>query len=145
MARVHHLHAIEILDSRGRPTIKCYCRLASGAAGTCSVPSGASTGRHEARELRDNDARRHRGLGCLRAIGHIKGEIQARLLDTEWHTQRALDECLIALDGTASKSRLGANALLAVSLSFARAAAAERDRPSSPRARPEAATGCRKG
>ena len=129
MARIRHLHAIEILDSRGRPTIKCYCRLASGIVGDCSVPSGASTGRHEARELRDNDPRRHRGLGCLRAIGHIKGEIQARLLDTEWHTQRELDECLIALDGTALKARLGANALLAVSLSFARAAATEQDQP----------------
>lgn len=129
MARIRHLHAIEILDSRGRPTIKCYCRLASGIVGACSVPSGASTGWHEARELRDNDPRRHRGLGCLRAIGHIKGEIRARLLDTEWHTQRELDECLIALDGTASKARLGANALLAVSLSFARAAAAEQNQP----------------
>ena len=73
MPQIEHLRALEILDSRGNPTVRCTCMLAGGASGTCSVPSGASTGRHEALELRDRDPSRYRGLGCLQAVANIKG------------------------------------------------------------------------
>ena len=123
------LRALEILDSRGRPTVRCTCTLANGATGTASVPSGASTGTAEALELRDGDPARYRGLGCRKAVGHIEGEIQAALARQSFPDQAALDAALIALDGTPNKARLGANALLAVSLAFARATAAEQGRP----------------
>ena len=126
MATVAGLSGLEILDSRGRPTVRASCALASGAVGTASVPSGASTGRAEALELRDGDPRRYRGLGCRRAVGNIEGELARALTGRSFEDQRALDEALVALDGTPDKSRLGANAVLAVSLAFARAVAAER-------------------
>jgi enolase len=119
----------EILDSRGRPTVEARCVLESGAAGVASVPSGASTGGAEALELRDGDPRRYRGLGCRRAAGNIGGAIHTALAGRSFAGQAELDAALIALDGTPNKSRLGANALLAVSLAFARAAAAEREVP----------------
>lgn len=126
MSQIRVLRAQEILDSRGRPTVRCAVRLESGALGQASVPSGASTGRHEAWELRDGDPRRYRGLGCLTAVAHIQGEIQDSLQGLTLGTQRELDDQLVRLDGTGNKSRLGANALLAVSVAFAKAVAAER-------------------
>ncbi len=129
MPIIERLTALEILDSRGRPTVQTTCRLRSGATGTVSVPSGASTGSAEALELRDGDPHRYGGLGCRRAVSHIEGELQAALAGRDFASQRALDEALIALDGTPNKARLGANALLAVSLAFARATAAERGIP----------------
>jgi len=129
MATVAGLSGLEILDSRGRPTVRASCALASGTVGTASVPSGASTGRAEALELRDGDPRRYRGLGCRRAVGNIEGELARALAGRSFEDQRALDEALVGLDGTPDKSRLGANALLAVSIAFARAVAAERGVP----------------
>jgi len=129
MPIIERLTALEILDSRGRPTVQATCRLRSGAEATVSVPSGASTGSAEALELRDGDPRRYGGLGCRRAVSHVEGVLQEALAGREFAAQRALDEAMIALDGTPNKSRLGANAILAVSLAFARAAAAERGVP----------------
>jgi enolase len=129
MPTISLLSGREILDSRGRPTVEARCQLASGAIGVASVPSGASTGSAEALELRDGDPRRYRGLGCRRAAGQIGGAIQAALAGQRLAGQSVLDAALLALDGTPNKSRLGANALLAVSLAFARAMAAERGVP----------------
>ena len=129
MSVIKELHAIEILDSRGRPTVKAYCALASGASASASVPSGASTGLAEALELRDGDAKRYRGLGCRTAVSHINGEIRQHVSGRELDAQAALDRLMIALDGTENKSRLGANALLAVSLAFARAMSLEKKVP----------------
>ncbi len=126
MSKIQDLRAQEILDSRGHPTIQCTVRLESGASGTASVPSGASTGRHEAWELRDGDPKRYRGLGCLKAVEHIHGEILNSLRGMELDTQQTLDDHLVRLDGTGNKMRLGANALLAVSIAFAKAVASER-------------------
>ncbi|MDA0836841.1 MAG: phosphopyruvate hydratase [Planctomycetota bacterium] len=123
MPRIKKLTAFEILDSRGRPTIWARCELGGGGVGEASVPSGASTGRAEALELRDGDPRRYRGLGCLKAVRNIQEIIADSLVGEELAEQQALDHALIALDGTPDKTRLGANATLAVSLSFARAAA----------------------
>ena len=124
-----HLSGLEILDSRGRPTIQAMCQLASGAIGIASAPSGASTGAAEAHELRDGDPSRYRGLGCRRAVANIKGELAQSLVGRAFATQQEIDQAMIALDGTPSKGRLGANAILAVSLAFARAVAAERQQP----------------
>ncbi|HQV30184.1 MAG TPA: enolase C-terminal domain-like protein [Thermoflexales bacterium] len=129
MPTISELRALEILDSRGRPTLLATCALASGVTATASVPSGASTGTAEALELRDRDPRRYRGLGCLTAARHVSEDIQRALRGKSFASQAALDEALIALDGTPNKSRLGANAILAVSLAFARAHAAERGVP----------------
>lgn len=124
MPTVHALNALEILDSRGRPTVRATCTLASGAQGTASVPSGASRGAAEAHELRDGDPHRYRGLGCRKAVHNIADVIQPALRGAEF-TQASLDHALIDLDGHPNKARLGANAILAVSLAFARACAAE--------------------
>ncbi len=129
MATIRRLDGLEILDSRGRPTVRATCALASGAVGIASVPSGASTGAAEALELRDRDPSRYGGLGCRKAVGHIRGEIAAALVGQTFPDQSALDRALIDLDGTPNKARLGANALLAVSLAFARACAAEQGIP----------------
>jgi enolase len=126
---IRHLGGIEILDSRGRPTVRATCQLANGSGGTASVPSGASTGTAEALELRDGDPARYRGLGCGMAVGNIEGELNDALAGRSFDGQERLDETMIELDGTPDKSRLGANALLAVSLAFARAVAAERGVP----------------
>jgi enolase len=120
------LSAIEILDSRGKPTVKATCTLADGATASASVPSGASTGAAEAHELRDGDPKRYRGQGCRKAVANVNGEIAAALRGWEIADQGQLDQALIALDGTANKSRLGANAILAVSIAFARAVSVER-------------------
>jgi enolase len=129
MSRIDRLEALEILDSRGRPTIRVTCALAGGARGAASVPSGASTGTAEALELRDGDAHRYAGLGCRQAVGLVRGEVQRALVGRELENGPALDRELIALDGTANKARLGANTVLGVSLAFARAQAAEQRIP----------------
>ena len=125
MVEIAALRALEVLDSRGRPTVQATCELESGASGTVSVPSGASTGAAEALELRDRDPRRYGGLGCRTAVANVNGPIDAAVRGRSWTSQAELDRALIALDGTENKSRLGANAILAVSLAFARAGAAE--------------------
>jgi enolase len=122
------VRAREILDSRGRPTVEAEIELSDGTVVRASVPSGASTGRHEAVERRDGDGARYGGLGVLGAVGAVNGEIAAALVGAE-PEQRAVDDVLIALDGTTDKSRLGANAILAVSLATARAQASLRGVP----------------
>lgn len=124
MTKIQSLSAREILDSRGKPTLEVYCVLESGIAAHASVPSGASTGVHEAHELRDGDMARYRGLGVLTPVASVAEEIADTLVDNDY-TQATLDEVLVALDGTEDKSRLGANTTLAVSLAFARANAQE--------------------
>jgi enolase len=129
MSTIQKLSALEILDSRGRPTVQATCTLASSAVATVSVPSGASTGAAEALELRDRDPKRYRGLGCRQAVAHINVDLNNALSGQEFADQAALDQAMITLDGTPNKARLGANALLAVSLAFARAVAEERGIP----------------
>lgn len=126
---VQRLHAREILDSRGRPTVWAECRLQSGATAAVSVPSGASTGRAEACELRDGDPRRYRGLGCRVAAANVSTAINAAVQGREFGTQAAFDRALVELDGTPNLARLGANAALAASLAFARAGAVQRGLP----------------
>jgi enolase len=123
MADITDIVAREILDSRGNPTIEADVVLSSGAMGRAAVPSGASTGAHEAVELRDNDAGRFGGKGVLTAVGNIEGEIFDAIGGMDPTEQVKIDDILIDLDGTANKSRLGANAILAVSLAVAKAAA----------------------
>lgn len=123
MPVIKYLRALEILDSRGRPTVQATCGLADGVEGVASVPSGASTGSAEALELRDGEARRYRGLGCRKAVGLINGPLTSELAGRDFPHQLALDSRLIELDGTANKSHLGANTILAISLAFARASA----------------------
>jgi enolase len=125
MPTIERLTAAEILDSRGRPTVSATCVLAGGAAASASVPSGASTGAAEALELRDRDPQRYGGLGCRKAVAHVSGEIHGALAGRSFADQAELDRALVELDGTPNKSRLGANAILAVSLAFARACAQE--------------------
>jgi enolase len=122
-AAIAAVHAREILDSRGNPTVEVDVRLASGELGRAAVPSGASTGAHEAVELRDGDARRYGGKGVRRAVANVNDSIASTLGGADPMDQRAIDERLIHLDGTANKSNLGANAVLGVSLAVARAAA----------------------
>jgi enolase len=129
MATVEFLDALEILDSRGRPTLQVTCQLREGGRATAQVPSGASTGRAEAVELRDGDAARHRGLGCRRAAAQVTGPILSLLKGRSFADQAALDRTLRQLDGTPDKSRLGANAVLGVSIAFARAVAAQAGMP----------------
>ena len=129
MSVIERLTGLEILDSRGRPTVQATCVLASGALGVASVPSGASTGAAEACELRDGDPDRYGGLGCRSAVHHINSTLNQALAHRAFGTQRQLDEALLDLDGTADKSRLGANALLAVSLAYCRAQAGENGLP----------------
>jgi enolase len=122
------LHAREVLDSRGNPTVEVDCRLASGATGSAIVPSGASTGKLEAVELRDG-GERYGGKGVRQAVGNVEGPIAERVVGMDAFDQRALDFAMIDLDATPNKSRLGANAVLGVSLAAARAAAAELGAP----------------
>src|SRR5579884_3737097 len=117
--------ARQALDSRGNPTVEAEVWLESGAVGRAIVPSGASTGEHEAVELRDNDARRYQGKGVLKAVENVNREIAEAIAGADAGEQRALDQKMIELDGTENKSRLGANAILAVSMAAARAAASE--------------------
>ena len=126
--KIAAVHGREILDSRGNPTIEVDVTLEDGAFGRAAVPSGASTGEREALELRDGDKKRYLGKGVLTAVGHVNGELAKALVGTE-QDQRSLDAAMIALDGTPTKSRLGANALLGVSMAFARASASSRRIP----------------
>ncbi|MCL4522404.1 MAG: phosphopyruvate hydratase [Acidobacteria bacterium] len=119
----------QILDSRGNPTVEADVRLAGGAMGRAAVPSGASTGEHEALELRDADAARYLGKGVLKAVANINTQLAPALAGMDASDQAALDKKMIALDGTPTKSKLGANAILAVSMAAARAAAAQAEQP----------------
>ena len=123
MSAIAEIHGREVLDSRGNPTVEAEVFLHDGSIGTAIVPSGASTGEHEAVELRDGDKHRFQGKGVLKAVENVNGEIADALEDFDAADQRALDQKMIELDGTATKSRLGANAILAVSMAAARASA----------------------
>jgi enolase len=129
MTTIADVYAREILDSRGNPTVEADVILKSGAHGRAAVPSGASTGEREALELRDNDPKRYLGKGVRQACANVNGELRKALLGKDAREQSMLDEVMIELDGTPTKSRLGANALLAVSLATARAAAATANLP----------------
>ena len=113
----------QILDSRGNPTVEADVILEDGTVGRAAVPSGASTGTHEAVELRDNDKAKYGGKGVLKAVANINTEISQELIGKDVNNQQAIDDALIALDGTPNKGRLGANAILAISLAVAKAAA----------------------
>jgi enolase len=126
MASIKSVKAQEILDSRGNPTIEAKVILADGSTGVAAAPSGASTGKHEAVELRDGDKSRYRGLGVLKAIEHVNTEIASTIAGMSALEQEAIDQRLIELDGTTNKARLGANAILATSLAVAKAAASFR-------------------
>ncbi len=129
MTTIIDIHAREILDSRGNPTVEVDILLDDGSFGRASVPSGASTGAHEAVELRDGDMARYLGKGVLKAIDAVNGEISDALLGLDGEDQRDIDLTMIALDGTANKARLGANAILGVSLAVAKASANARGLP----------------
>ncbi|MEM7032735.1 MAG: phosphopyruvate hydratase [Chloroflexota bacterium] len=129
MPVIQQIQGLEILDSRGRPTVQATVEFSSGAKGTVSVPSGASTGQAEALELRDGDPNRYRGLGCRKAVGHVNQEIKSALINRSVEDQTILDQHLLDLDDTSNKANLGANAILAVSLAFARANAQEKKQP----------------
>jgi enolase len=123
MTAILDIHAREILDSRGNPTVEVDVLLEDGAFGRAAVPSGASTGAHEAMELRDGDKKRYMGKGVTQAVAAVNGEIFETLIDMSGLDQIAIDRAMIALDGTPNKARLGANAILGVSLAVAKAAA----------------------
>jgi enolase len=123
MSFIEDVHARQILDSRGNPTVEVDVALDDGAHGRAAVPSGASTGAHEALELRDGDASRYRGKGVLRAVDNVNGPIADAVLGIDAFDQRGVDRALLDLDGTATKGSLGANAILGVSLAVAKAAA----------------------
>ena len=125
MATIADINAREILDSRGNPTVECDVTLESGAAGRAAVPSGASTGEHEALELRDGEKRRYGGKGVLKAVRNVEETILPALRGMDATDQMGVDRTLIDLDGTPTKEKLGANAILAVSMAVARAAAAD--------------------
>ena len=128
-ASIKSVIAREILDSRGNPTVEVQVLLTDDSTGIAAVPSGASTGRHEAVELRDGDKSRYGGLGVLKAVEHVNGEIASAMAGMSALEQEAIDQHLIKLDGTANKSRLGANAILATSLAVAKAGASFRGIP----------------
>jgi len=123
MTKIVDIRALEVLDSRGNPTVQATVRLASGAVGDACAPSGASTGSREALELRDGDKARYLGKGVLKAVDAVNGRIREALLGMDARDQRGLDDAMLALDGTDNKANLGANAILAVSLAAAKAAA----------------------
>jgi enolase len=125
MSRIKDIRAREIIDSRGNPTVECDVLLDSGAMGRAAVPSGASTGTREAVELRDNDQRRYGGKGVLKAVANVNTVLRAALLGQDPRAQAEIDARMIALDGTDNKGRLGANAILGVSLATAHAAASD--------------------
>jgi enolase len=129
MASIERVKAREILDSRGNPTIEVEVILVDGTTGVASVPSGASTGKYEAVELRDGDKSRYGGLGVLKAMEHVNGEIASAIAGMSALEQAAVDQRLIELDGTANKARLGANAILGTSLAVAKAGAGFRGLP----------------
>ncbi|MGD2120343.1 MAG: phosphopyruvate hydratase, partial [Gemmatimonadota bacterium] len=129
MSAIVDIRGREVLDSRGNPTVEAEVILETGAMGRAAVPSGASTGEHEAVELRDKDPGRFLGKGVLKAVQYVNGEILDTIRGFEAREQLDVDRTLIDLDGTPNKGRLGANAILAVSMAVARAAAAENKMP----------------
>lgn len=129
MSKIKKIYAREILDSRGNPTVEAEVFLDSGARGVFMVPSGASTGVHEALELRDGDKNRYEGLGVLSAVENVNGKIQKALLGMEAGNQKEIDKTMLKLDGTENKSNLGANAILGVSIAVCRAMASELNLP----------------
>ncbi|MCL4791723.1 MAG: phosphopyruvate hydratase [Gammaproteobacteria bacterium] len=129
MSKIVEIHGREIIDSRGNPTVEADVRLENGAFGRAAVPSGASTGSREAVELRDKDPARYLGKGVLRAVAGVNGEIRTALTGMDADDQAGLDQRMISLDGSEGKSRLGANAILAVSLAAAHATAAGKGQP----------------
>ncbi|HLC26165.1 MAG TPA: phosphopyruvate hydratase, partial [bacterium] len=129
MSIITKVHAREILDSRGNPTIEVEAELESGSWGRAAVPSGASTGQREALELRDGDPGRYGGKGVRKAVQNVNGPIAEEVIGMEASDQENLDRALISLDGTENKGKLGANAILGVSLAVAKAAAGEVDLP----------------
>ncbi len=129
MTTIKNIIARQIIDSRGNPTVEADCFLTDGSMGRAAVPSGASTGSREAIELRDNDPARFMGKGVLQAVAHVNGEIKEALLGKDAADQVALDRLMIDLDGTSNKGRLGANAILSVSMAAAHAVAASRKQP----------------
>src|SRR5262245_30521457 len=128
-ARIASVRALEVLDSRGNPTVRAFVTLDDGTRAAASVPSGASTGEHEAVELRDGDAKRYGGKGVRKAVGHVNDTIGPALCGMDPSAQAEIDRRMIDLDGTPNKSRLGANAILGVSMAVARAAATAADLP----------------
>src|SRR5512134_3282744 len=128
-SKISAISAQEVLDSRGNPTIEAAVVLDDGCVGGAIVPSGASTGEKEAVEVRDGDARRYGGKGVLKAVENVNSRIAPALVGQDVVDQRGLDQAMIALDGTPNKATLGANAILAVSLACARAAANHLDMP----------------
>ena len=129
MSEIINVHAREILDSRGNPTVEVEVMTESGAIGRAAVPSGASTGTHEAVELRDGDKNRYLGKGVLKAVENVNERICNELVGLDVSEQRAIDKLMIELDGTDNKANLGANAILGVSLAVAKAAAVEHRQP----------------
>ncbi|NTU66564.1 MAG: phosphopyruvate hydratase [Candidatus Moranbacteria bacterium] len=129
MSKIKKIFAREILDSRGNPTVEVEMELESGLSATAAVPSGASTGSHEALELRDNDPKRYHGLGVIQAVKNVNTKIQKAIVGMEVSMQAEIDKAMIDLDGTENKSKLGANAILGVSLAAARVAAMEKKVP----------------
>src|SRR5450755_1258021 len=127
--KIVSVHGREIIDSRGNPTVEADVRLEGGALGRAAVPSGASTGEHEANELRDGDKSRYLGKGVLKAVGHVNAEIAKAVVGMDAADQHAVDRRMIEADGTPNKSNFGANAILAVSMAAARAAAAAAGQP----------------
>ena len=127
--KISDVHALEILDSRGRPTLEVTLEFDGGATGVAGVPSGASTGRREAVELRDGDSKRWRGAGVTKAVANVNGEINKLVAGSSWKSLEELDRAVIELDATPNKSRLGANATVGVSMAAARAMAMEDGRP----------------
>lgn len=129
MSKIQKIYAREILDSRGDPTVEVEIELESGAKGIAAVPSGASTGSYEAVELRDGDKSRYQGKGVQKAVENVNGEIKEALIGKDSEDQKEIDKIMIKLDGTENKSRLGANAILGVSLAVCRASANEKRIP----------------
>ena len=131
MSRIVEVVAREILDSRGNPTVECDVVLEGGVVGRAAVPSGASTGEHEALELRDGDASRYGGKGVRKAVDNVTEVIGPALLDLDALDQVYIDEFMLEMDGTPNKAKLGANAMLAVSMATAHAAARWSEQPPS--------------
>jgi enolase len=129
MAKIKSIHALEILDSRGNPTLEVFLQADNGAMGKAAVPSGASTGEHEAVELRDGDPKRFFGRGVLKAVANVNGPLAKLLIGKDLFDQAALDQLMIQADGTPNKGNFGANAILGISLAAAKAAAASKNLP----------------
>lgn len=129
MAKITEVVACEILDSRGNPTLETVVTLEGGSVGVAGVPSGASTGIYEAHELRDDDENRYHGKGVLKALAHVNGELREKVVGMDAANQSALDAAMVELDGTENKERLGANAILGISLAAARAEAQAQRKP----------------